>query len=239
MPDHLRLDGMQLLTPVHRYTHSGTGQKVTLVATMHVGEPDYYAQLLKVIDELEADGAVVQCEASRLLPDEDATAPEQELLAVLESVQEGEEAKIHLLGWVNQVEALPYPSRWQFNDMSSVEVIRLLGPEMLGQKLQNAATLYGWADDDELARKWFRLNTAMMLRAQAGEGPMPAQVGDDVLLGKRNEVALAGVDATPHDVVLIWGARHVPGLHTGLVDRGFTRVASEWYRVADLLPDGV
>src|SRR6266511_2808288 len=86
MAEYLRLiRRTHLQTSIHYYAHPDTGRRVTMIGTHHVGERAYFAGLRVVIDELEAAGALVHCEGSRLLPcdDPDITAEEQQLLAEL------------------------------------------------------------------------------------------------------------------------------------------------------------
>src|SRR6266511_2808289 len=86
MAEYLRLiRRTHLQTSIHYYAHPDTGRRVTMIGTHHVGERAYFAGLRVVIDELEAAGALVHCEGSRLLPCDDPaiTAGEQQLLGQL------------------------------------------------------------------------------------------------------------------------------------------------------------
>jgi len=62
---HLAADAV-LTTPVYDYRHPDTGRRITLVATVHIGTPDYYAILAELITRRETGGALVHCEGARL-----------------------------------------------------------------------------------------------------------------------------------------------------------------------------
>lgn len=53
---------------------------------------------------------------------------------------------------------------------------------------------------------------------------------DGVAIGERNRTALAALPPGG-DVVLLWGAGHLPGLATGLRNAGYRRQSIEWVTV--------
>src|SRR4051812_30466180 len=125
MDVHLRLhDRTRLQTPVRWYTHPAAGRRVTLLATMHVGNPGYYAGLRQVIADAEADGAVVQIEGARRLPNDpvDITDDEQNLLTDIRRWHTLEQGRIPLLGWSTQLDGLKYPPHWQIHDLSELDI---------------------------------------------------------------------------------------------------------------------
>jgi hypothetical protein len=52
----------------------------------------------------------------------------------------------------------------------------------------------------------------------------------DVLIGERTMLALDRLPAEC-DVVLLWGAEHLPSLAAGLEERGYVQMREEWIRV--------
>lgn len=253
MPEHLRLiDDTHLQTPIRGYRHPQTGHRITLVCTMHMGLPSYFAGLRKVIDRLRADGAVVHTEGSRMLDDgTDTTADELFLLTGLEHSSRIEEKRNPVLGWVSQADGLnyrrtgmPLPPDFEIIDLSHLEIIRRAGVEPMRKLLKNKNLILGQSVTRRGAARHLLILTFGMRRsasappsqAPARQQPRPHPL-DDVLMDQRDAHALAGLDRTDRDTVLIWGAKHLPGLHTGLTERGYERdpQPDQWHTVT-LLP---
>lgn len=254
MPEYLRLIGATYLqTPIRGYHHRETGRRITVVCTMHMGVAAYFTGLRAVIDKLQADGAVVQSEGSRMLDSTaDTTADELLLLTGLRHATEIEDQRAAVLGWVTQAAGLAYPADgmsyppdWQIVDLSHLEIIRRVGVDTMRRHLAGRNRLFGQAVNRRGARYLLMITIGMRIGAndrlnhmaedhrkqQRREDPMNA-----VLLGERNAVALAGLDRTDLDTVLIWGAKHLPGLHAGLTERGYERVPEpeQWHTVTTL-----
>jgi len=240
MAEYLRLiRRTHLQTPVHRYTHPDTGRRVTVIGTVHLGEPAYFAGLRAAIDDLTAAGAVVHCEGSRLLAcdDPDITVSEQQILTDMRRCHELEKRWITELGWVGQIEGLGYPPQWRVIDLNQLQIIRRVGVETMRQSMQRKTTMLDRLDKRPNGIDVFRLGTAVTLRAGASDRRAvqrrTAEPTDPVLVGDRTTVALGGVFDTDRDTVLVWGAGHVPGLGAGLGTRGFVRRGEpQWHTVA-------
>jgi hypothetical protein len=58
---------------------------------------------------------------------------------------------------------------------------------------------------------------------------------DGVLLERREKVALDGLHAATTDVVLLWGAMHLPAFEADLLARGYTCESQTWH-TACLMP---
>src|SRR6266511_999564 len=242
MAEYLRLiRRTHLQTSIHYYAHPGTGRRVTVIGTHHVGERAYFAGLRVVIDELEAAGALVHCEGSRLLPcdDPDITAEEQQLLAELRRCDELEKRRLAHLGWVGQIDGLGYPPHWQVIDLSYLEILRRLGVTAIQRLVHGKTKAFDWPNDDRKGIDRLRLRIAATLHATANDRHV-TQLNDreptkTVLLGDRTTVALNGVAGTDRDTVLVWGVAHMPGLGAGLREQGFVRSDEpQWHTVAEL-----
>jgi hypothetical protein len=111
MAEYLRRVRRRAQSAIHRYVHPGTGRRVTVVGTHHVGRPAYFACLRAVIDDLEQAGAVVHSEGSSLIPPDEAgiTTEEHQLLADLRRLGELEKRRVRELGWIGQIDGLAYP----------------------------------------------------------------------------------------------------------------------------------
>jgi hypothetical protein len=242
MPEYLRLNGRHLQTPVHHYAHPDTGRRVSVIATMHAGEAAYFGELRALIAELRAAGAVVQCEGSRLLPcDETAlTADEQEVLTHLRRCQELEKRRIDELGWVGQIDGLGYPPAWKVVDLDQAQIIRRAGVHAMRGYVQRMSVMFDWSEDDRRGLARLRLRTALALRVMASDQPAAQRATTDpaepVFLDQRTAVALEGVFSTDRDAVLVWGAKHLPGLRAGLGERGFVQDGEPRWHTAVRVP---
>lgn len=106
-----------LQTPVIRYQHRKTGQRVTLVGTVHAGEAAYYERLRAMVTNLEAAGALVHYEqVSPAAGEEWAAASGDEHAARHVWGDQGRDAlqaACRYLGWVPQGTALICSPTWQ------------------------------------------------------------------------------------------------------------------------------
>jgi hypothetical protein len=227
----------QVQTSARTFRHPATGQTVTVIGTYHLGEPGYFTGLKEAIDKLQANGAIVQCEGSSLLTcdETNATTEEREVLAQLRRATALADQCITDLGWgwVGQAQGMPYPSSWQVVDLNTLEIIRALGVPLARIVAQNKLRQF-----DRTNLRWARLGLALLMRFVSQDWRLVkaarrANATDEVLIHRRNTVALAGVASTTQDVVLIWGLIHLPGLDAGLADQGFVRSDDpQWHVVA-------
>lgn len=98
--EYVRVHRRQLQTPVRCYEHPGTGRKMTVTGTYHLGTPPYHDGLREVIDKLEANGALVQCENSRrAVISADADEQEQETRRQLDRAGEPNTGQDVVLVW--------------------------------------------------------------------------------------------------------------------------------------------
>jgi len=229
-----------LQTPVHQYVHTDTGRQVILIGVVPVGEAGYYRSLRDLIEQLELDGVVVHCEGGSALALRTAEPPglsshESMLWSELRRLKAMQDAAIAALGWTGQVQGLSYPMCWRFVDMPFIEILRTVGAEVLLREARLLAKPLVWYQDHPArALAWFRLTAVVDLRRMAKGDPARGAQGDELIVEQRNDVALSGVEATDHDMVLIWSPEHLPGLDTELRARGFHRIAVDWYDVMQL-----
>ena len=244
MSEYLRRQGRCLQTPQRVYVHPDTGRTITLIGMMHVGEPRYYTDVKAAVAECEAGGAVIHCEGSgKRLADESLiglTPAEAELIQELQRGERLKAQRLPMFGWVEQLTALaPFPETWQFIDLGRVEVIRMTGTDELLRNTRRTNNLMDWADDDTKTPYVCRISIALGFRQHASDSPriqrkltLPIH---QVLVEHRNKLAMDAVHATRQDVVLLWGAKHLPGMEADLRDHGYQRVAETW-RTAFQLP---
>lgn len=250
MSDFLRFRRRTLQTPVHHFVHPDTGRRIAVIGTMHMGEPGYFAGLRTVIDGLEDDGAVVQCEASSLLlldeqTEQTLTGDERVVLDMRKRRMELELRRVTELGWVRQLDVLGYPDRWQKVDLGIVEVIRRVGTETMLRNEVRAIEMFDRPDNDPRSIERLRLLLRFMFigfrvtvwssARRAARPGTPAAI-DAVLIDQRDALALEALWGTEQDTVLIWGCAHLPGIEAGITRRGFVRDGATQWHTAAVLP---
>lgn len=125
-----------LQSAVQAYTHPD-GRRILLVGCVHMAEPEYYRQVLKICTEAEAAGAVVHREGVILDGDgelADATDEERDAFrrqcAALHVVYSDFPDLLNL-GWIwrghDESALSPYPDTWENHDVAALTMVRLLG----------------------------------------------------------------------------------------------------------------
>lgn len=230
-------DTWKLQTAAIHLRHPETGRRVTLIAMIHIGRPEYYARVTELVEEREADGLILFEGVGELSPEEIAELPEEEQrvyesLASLNAAYRRIAASLHL---VAQPDAMPRPRPgWVRADLPARELLRRwvkgrlpLIPVMdaAGQALDSA--LMRRATRLLLLQEPFILGAFRILRGHvSGLGRLTA-----LLVDERNAAALDVFDTTDAgaDVVMTYGAGHVPGILTGLTSRGYRETARDWF----------
>jgi hypothetical protein len=148
------------------------------------------------------------------------------------------------LGWVQQRVPLADAPSWRNVDMTDLEVTRRarLG-DLDGERTLEHRTRLAVLSDQGMGA-----GLAIVARLSAADrlallhrlsrmvlGGDAARRVDDVLVGERNQLLLAALPSDK-DVVLVWGAGHLPGLAAGLRAAGYRRQATEWVNVGTLPP---
>jgi hypothetical protein len=235
VPDYLRVKDRHLLTPVRTYTHTDTGRMVTLVSMIHFGEGRYFRGLEAIILRCEEAGAVVLCEGTTPLTEEDlsdATAEERELLDEWDAVTELTGVRVAGLGWTTQMSAMSYPDSWQVLDMGQLELIRMTGLDAMRGQVADLRRMVEWPEHNTWAANLYRIKLVLMLRALAvltSNNAVPKRPTDAVIHHYRNNLALAGLHDTDRDVVMAWGGRHVAVIEVDLVGHGYVWQADDWH----------
>ena len=243
----LRVRRGVLQTPVIRYRHRRTGRTVTLVGTAHVGEASYYDRLHATVTRLEAAGAVVCYEWIGPAAEEEwavASAGERAARDVSRAMGEATFRRVcRSLGWVEQGAVFRRAPSWRNVDMTDLELVRLARPETLrglreafgdvwGSSLtQDRADAFAGAAAGVVFRlvslDWFDLLRHITTWDDA------SRQFNHVEVEERNAHALASLPAGA-DVVLLWGAGHLPGLAAGLKQAGHRRQGTTWMNVGRL-----
>jgi hypothetical protein len=243
MAAHLRMDGHNLQTVIRCCTHPDSDRRVWLAATVHHGRPGYHAGVRAAVDQLRVAGVVVHCESTALhetLPDPpaDLTSEEHRLLR-LQAEQDRLANTVAIAdGWVDQATGFGarIPDGWQRVDLTILDIIRLAGTEVIGRSLRVGVAELERACASPRYRRRHNRVAAFVLRLAAAETRLPAKPTDAVVVDRRTQVALDGVEVTDDDLVLVWSAAHMPGLAAGLLERGFIPDphGEQWHTVGRL-----
>ena len=228
-------DRWSLQTALIHLRHRQTGRRVSLMAMIHIGEARYYARLNEIIAEheglvlFEGLGQLTGEEVAALTPDErkvyEAIAPLTEAYRRLAAA----------LDLVAQPDALTKPGTdWLRADLPLQRLLTLWAERRL--PLLPAMDAASRVLDSPLLKRGTRLlllQEPLILGAFRLLRGWSPQIGrlSALLVDERNTAALAVFDATPadRDVLLIYGAGHVPGLLVELERRGYRERARDWF----------
>lgn len=240
----LRVRRGHVETAIHTFRRMEDGRTITLIGTQHVGEPDYFAELRKVIDEVTAAGAVVHWDLLRgkSADAEAAAQTSAERAAFGELNRETLDTTPNTpkrigLGWVRQVEGLPPGPDWVNTDVTAVDMVRLLGPvrasrrrPSVGARMLETVIAKYEADLSDANRRFVQacyysqLKKSVRRRARGIADPVRAAV-----VGTWRECnAVAVALAETRDVVMVWGAGHLAGFAAILLRNGFGLASTRW-----------
>jgi hypothetical protein len=173
----------------------------------------------------------------------DLTHDEREVLLAMVDVALLMRRRVRELGWVEQMDkegGLPTEPHWENIDITVIDVIRRLGPDTLLYRMRQSMKMLDWPVGNNVKPNAFRLKLALVFRAYASnkkriQNKLCTGPYDAVLLERREKVALDGLHATTTDVVLLWGAMHLPAFEADLLSRGYVQEGQTWH-TACLMP---
>ncbi|WP_428963043.1 hypothetical protein [Micromonospora fluostatini] len=241
---------LALQTPVTAFRNPDTGHRLQVASTFHFGEPGYYQVLLDDITAHERDGWRVQHEGSQhITPADTPTADDQTVLNELHASRDLDTRRMSVLGWVSQHSVLHRPT-WRTVDMADLDIIRAVGHDTMRAHLTTTRKRLDWPDTQPWQHCRFHALLALGLRHIAraaahgndphGRRPHPdprKEALDRVLLDARTALAVNTATTTDGNVVMVWGAAHLPGIAAELVGHGYrTDPADTRWHTVGLLP---
>jgi hypothetical protein len=229
----LRITGNTLSTAVLTLAHPRTARFVTLLGTMHIGDASYFANLSDLVEGLATAGAEVHIEGISHRGDP-MRCFERNNLAAAESWASSETAGVAaFLSVESQGDRLRVPEGARNIDLSDVELLRRVGwdnyrrlfapPPLAEQKPRRVGRAMRAAIGFQLRHR----RAIHRLRSLGGA----YRRLNEVVIGERSRLAFAGaVEAlTRRDVVLVWGADHLPGLVRMLALQDYHLRRQEWF----------
>lgn len=229
-------------TPILTYEHTERGNRVDLVGMIHVAEPAYYEAIQGFVDRRAHEGAVVHYEGVKRVSKEQFRQAPRQVRQNAALSRMALRDLYHMVsdvdGLVHQGKGITYRKEWKNNDATILDqgasmsrlavdslyastrilklVNRVVGKEMMHQLLRES--LRGIDESDGKPRGIRRIGAASR---------------EDFVIRKRNEIAIAALDEELHDnpdtdVLLMWGAGHLPGMSHEVENRGFVQTDEQY-----------
>jgi uncharacterized protein YbaP (TraB family) len=228
----LRVSEHRVQTASWVFCRLDTGRTVTLVGTMHIGDAGYFDRLSALLDGLAGSGAEVHVEGIAHRSEEGLSALERRRLATAGAWANRESSGAAVTALEAQSQSsLRLPEGTRNIDLSHVELLRRIGWKEYRRLFRPPPTgtpqLSGAAAKAAI-RFQLRHNRGLeMLRALS----LRQRRLNRVVLAERNAVAFAGaVDALQeHDVALVWGCDHLPGLARLFARAGYRLTEQRWF----------
>lgn len=222
----LRVTGRRVYTAARTLTHPVTGRSVMLLGTMHIGHAGYFSRLSRVLARHQATGAEIHVEGISSNPRCGLSAWECERLDEVDSWADPETAgaAAALLSLDSQGANLRVPAGARNIDFTQVELLRRVGEDNFRRLLAPQPASPGGRSAGGLVR------AALRFQMRHGRALRGRRV-NRVVITERNRLAFVGAtDAlTRGDVVLVWGADHVPGLTRLFRASGYRVSAEDWF----------
>lgn len=242
-----RTRGGALQVPVRLYQHSETGRKVILVGTIHIGKKAYYQQIQNLVDHVSSKGFKILYEGISGMDDKDVDSLPVKQRAIVRQMKAGStfmqefSTKLFDEDVIYQQFGLEYPDWWVKTDVEIAHVTTLFAE----------ADLHFWdKPEDEPNKKfledapeeviWFaKVVFSTVIKQLPGITTVlepfkqlnsKKRACDHIIITMRDEVAALGIlqHAEYADVLSIWGAEHIPGIHKHLSAAGYHHTATDW-----------
>ena len=238
----LRNKDGNLQTPIVFYEHPETKQKVVFIATCHVGEKSYFAELQRFIDSLEGHTILFE-RVIKMTQKEAFSMNKKERFVFMQLNQLFKMIREvgQLLSLQYQMNGLSYPETWINTDVRSIDLIRHFAKNKI--HFSKEGKKFGSLLEEDASSKMFikwivnqifnRFAAISVLANVAKLFSSNKRKMDVFILGKRNEVAVQAIHEhlKNGDVATIWGAAHLKGIRKQLCNAGFREVRREWYTV--------
>lgn len=244
-----RTRGNALELPIKFYEHPETKRRVILVGVIHIAKAPYYQDIQHLIDSAAAGGYRILYESVGKMDEADIiNLPDNERSVVrqmqaVSAFMQGMSTKLFDGDIVYQKQGLTYPPSWIRTDVEVAHVATLFAEANLtffagGEK---AAKQNPLEDMSEEHLKWMRLLVKTLIKLLPGITAVlrpftyfsyKKRVRNYIIIDLRDEVAAEGIlhHTKESDVLSVWGAAHLPGIHTHLSAAGYRLKNTHWLK---------
>jgi hypothetical protein len=236
-----------LVMPVRRYLHPETGGRVTFVAMIHTAQPQFFAAVGALLEQLQQEGATVFMETQALASPEEIGKAKRRIRKRALALREAYDVQVRWafgLGLVSQYDHLAIRPEWRVPDEGLLARVRGLSwKEALRLKAGSAAFVAMRRTMLISAQKeYFVTQYAAQVRRLTDPAPRKAVVSptSEAMESLRESRVLAALDqqrAVEPDchVVLVWGTDHLPRFDLALGERGFKAEGEDqWLTAIDV-----
>lgn len=242
----MRLHNREVQTAVVDYVHPER-PTITLVGTVHVAMPGYFAELRSVIEAYERQGAVVHREAINEVTIDplDPELTESERSMCIEPFNEAEMHEFMTtvgFPFVRQSQALAPAATWTTVDIHMIDRVRMVSPRLIfgmaaRRHVHHTKRVTRFAEFSPKKKRRIR-NVSMFAwrhlarKTSRGRG-RPRGPGRHVTDTWRKYHACSAAIRSRQDVVVIWGAGHLVGFGDILIRNGYKPDEPTWYTAFD------
>ncbi|MEN9342149.1 MAG: hypothetical protein RIQ54_405 [Candidatus Parcubacteria bacterium] len=230
----------KLQTPIVFYEHPVTKRVIVFVATIHIGEPAYYADIQQCIESLQGYKILFEGVGKLSLQEEQIlTETEQDVLGQFNVVFRFTRKLAEIMSLQFQKDGFMYHSSWINTDMKFYDLIRLFAQ-------RNICLIKTDHDIDELFSnqltqdfsRWLvnvffsRPVSTIIISTGVAFFSKNKRALQGLILDTRNEVAFQHISKHLDDdanIVTIWGAAHLSGIEKKLKHAGFREIDRAWF----------
>ena len=231
-------DGLQTATLT--FEKPDQNQRIRLFGMIHVGQEEYYREILGQLEGDEQAGAQVVYERLKPLSEEegkDLPPTDRQVLKAVLNMQMQTASFVELLGLRHQMDVLAPQDSWCNTDASLADFLTFIRERRLQNfVLKRFGELEGMARvrDDVLSTLFYffvaRSQVLVILFGLLFVWPKMRQL-KEFILSHRNQVGVDGIMTalqTHNQVDSTWGAAHLPGMAELLAAQGFALTDIEW-----------
>lgn len=239
-----------LQVPTRYYRHPETGRQVIMVGVIHIGKEAFYQQIQKLINQATTEKFKILFEGVGKIDKKDAEKLPPAQRFVVKQMHDIWQFMEFLLPWltaddvIHQKKGLEYPDTWVRTDLNIKEVSALFADAGIDFMPKSES-------DNKITKKdlsemplevkgflsWFIATLIKLLPGLDMTKPLrrlmkpESRIRDFIILDMRNEVAAKAIleHAKTDDVLSIWGAAHLPGIHEYLVSDGYVHQSTKWH----------
>jgi len=213
---------------VQEYTHRISGKRITTVGVMHAATDASWSELIDFLKEKENQGAAIHLEGVQEAVGR--TDYERASINTLTSLMMLGKKIANLTGLTYQTDAFANAPRWEKHDVTKLDVVQKMSQKtlkVLGQVSAEDITI-------SPRKALWSLRNMHIIAPLGNLIPFTRGIiSSEGILHQRNRFAVSAALDTDRDVVLVWGAAHLPGMDRILRDAEYDRSAHSWRLMLD------